>query len=88
VDVNAESSPLPPANRDGRIDQDWAGDDQDWWPRTSSAYGPGNPLSERKLAQMFGSTSRRWARARIAETRRIPAPALAANRSQSLTTSG
>jgi hypothetical protein len=31
VDVNAESSPLPPANRDGRIDQDWAGDDQDWW---------------------------------------------------------
>jgi Protein of unknown function (DUF2637) len=29
----------------------------------------GNPLSERKLAQMFGHTSRRWARARIAETR-------------------
>jgi Protein of unknown function (DUF2637) len=27
----------------------------------------GNPLSERKLAQMFGRTSRRWARARIAE---------------------
>jgi hypothetical protein len=26
-----------------------------------------NPLSERKLAQMFGRTSRRWARARIAE---------------------
>ena len=22
---------LPPANRDGGIDQDWAGDDQDWW---------------------------------------------------------
>ena len=31
MDVNAESSPLPPANRDGGIDQDWAGDDQDWW---------------------------------------------------------
>jgi hypothetical protein len=30
----------------------------------------GNPLSERRLAQMFGSTSRRWARARIAEARR------------------
>jgi hypothetical protein len=26
----------------------------------------GNPLSERRLAQMFGRTSRRWARARIA----------------------
>jgi len=32
----------------------------------------GNPLSERKLAQMFGRTSRRWARARIAEARRAP----------------
>jgi hypothetical protein len=31
----------------------------------------GNPLSERKLAQMFGRTSRRWARARIAEARRL-----------------
>ena len=30
----------------------------------------GNPLSERKLAQMFGRTSRRWARTRIAEARR------------------
>jgi len=29
----------------------------------------GNPLSERKLARMFGHTSRRWARARIAEAR-------------------
>jgi hypothetical protein len=33
---------------------------------------PGNPLSERKLAQMFGRTSRRWARARIAEARQSP----------------
>jgi hypothetical protein len=29
----------------------------------------GNPLSERRLAQMFWRTSRRWARARIAEAR-------------------
>jgi len=36
----------------------------------------GNPLSERKLAQMFGHTSRRWARARIAEARRIPSSGL------------
>jgi hypothetical protein len=30
-----------------------------------------NPLSERKLAHMFGRTSRRWARARIAEARQV-----------------
>ena len=29
----------------------------------------GNPLSERRLARMFGCTSRRWARARIADAR-------------------
>src|SRR5207344_347788 len=29
----------------------------------------GNPLSERKLAQLFGRTSRRWARARITDAR-------------------
>jgi len=35
----------------------------------------GNPLSERRLAQMFGRTSRRWARARIADTRQAsPVP--------------
>ena len=37
----------------------------------------GNPLSERRLAQMFGRTSRRWARARIADARqasRLPDP--------------
>jgi len=33
----------------------------------------GNPLSERRLAQMFGRTSRRWARARIAVARQ-PSP--------------
>ena len=32
----------------------------------------GNPLSERLLAQMFGRTSRRWARARIADARQAP----------------
>ena len=32
----------------------------------------GNPLSEHKLAQMFGRTSRRWARVRIAEARQSP----------------
>jgi hypothetical protein len=34
----------------------------------------GNPLSERKLAQMFGRTSRRWARARIAEAQQVLSP--------------
>jgi Protein of unknown function (DUF2637) len=33
----------------------------------------GNPLSERKLAQMFGRTSRRWARAMIAQARQSSA---------------
>jgi hypothetical protein len=36
----------------------------------------GNPLSERKLAQMFGRTSRRWARARITDARRAPSSGL------------
>lgn len=35
----------------------------------------GTPLSERKLAAMFGKTSRRWARNRIAEARRVPVSA-------------
>ena len=36
----------------------------------------GSPLSERKLANMFGQTSRRWARTRITEARRraVPGP--------------
>jgi Protein of unknown function (DUF2637) len=33
----------------------------------------GNPPSERQLAQMFGRTSRRWARARIADARQASA---------------
>jgi Protein of unknown function (DUF2637) len=32
----------------------------------------GSPLSERKLASMFGRTSRRWARTRILEAQRAP----------------
>ena len=36
--------------------------------RTSIAVG--KPLSERKLAAMFGKTSRRWARNRMADARR------------------
>jgi hypothetical protein len=32
----------------------------------------GKPLSERKLAAMFGTTSRRWARHRMAEAHQIP----------------
>lgn len=35
----------------------------------------GNPLSERKLARMFGRTSRRWARARITQARQQSLPA-------------
>lgn len=35
----------------------------------------GKPLSERKLAGMFGKTSCRWARSRIAEARNSPLPA-------------
>jgi hypothetical protein len=36
----------------------------------------GSPLSERKLASMFGRTSRRWARTRITEARRLAVPGL------------
>ena len=35
----------------------------------------GRPLSERKLAGMFGKTSRRWARTRMAEARQSLVPA-------------
>ena len=34
----------------------------------------GKPLSERKLAGMFGKTSRRWARSRMAEARQSSSP--------------
>ena len=39
-----------------------------------SSVNAGSPISERKLAQMFGMTSRRWARSRIADAR---SPAIA-----------
>jgi hypothetical protein len=42
----------------------------------------GNPLSERRLAQMFGRTSRRWARARITDAAPIINPGLAGRPSQ------
>ena len=35
----------------------------------------GQPISERKLAEMFGKTSRRWARSRMVEALQSPAPA-------------
>ena len=35
----------------------------------STSIDTGGPLSERKLAAMFGKTSRRWARSRMAEAR-------------------
>jgi Protein of unknown function (DUF2637) len=57
--------------RDDRVHQAQAVNDQ-----AVAAYRlslrAGNPLSERKLARMFGHTSRRWARARIAEARQLP----------------
>jgi nitrate reductase NapE component len=34
----------------------------------------GQPISERKLAEMFGKTSRRWARSRMVEALQSPAP--------------
>jgi hypothetical protein len=34
----------------------------------------GQPISERKLAEMFGKTSRRWARNRMAEARESLVP--------------
>jgi Protein of unknown function (DUF2637) len=40
----------------------------------------GRPLSERKLAQMFGKTSRRWARNRMAEACPAVKPAMADSR--------
>jgi len=41
--------------------------------RASVQYG--KPISERKLAEMFGKTSRRWARSRMTEARQSLAPA-------------
>jgi hypothetical protein len=46
----------------------------------------GNPLSERKLARMFGRTSRRWARARITEARQAPSPRAAGDSTVTVST--
>ena len=45
-----------------------------WWPRTGSACRPETRCRNAGLAQMFGRTSRRWARARIAEARQESPP--------------
>jgi Protein of unknown function (DUF2637) len=65
----AGQSPIPVGGqRDDEALEASAGDDA-----AVAAYRlsvqAGNPLSERRLAQMFGRTSRRWARARIADAR-------------------
>jgi hypothetical protein len=66
----AARRPAIPASeqRDGEVPEASAVDDA-----AVAAYRlsvqAGNPLSERRLAQMFGRTSRRWARARIADAR-------------------
>jgi hypothetical protein len=55
------------------------GDERDIEVAAVAAYkaslDTGRPLSERKLTNMFGKTSRRWARNRIAEARQSPVPA-------------
>jgi hypothetical protein len=65
----AGQSPIPASGqRDDKVSEDSAVNDA-----AVAAYRlsvqAGNPLSERRLAQMFGRTSRRWARARIADAR-------------------
>jgi hypothetical protein len=69
ADQTAEQSPiLASGQRDNEVVEASAVNDA-----AVAAYRlsvqAGNPLSERRLAQMFGRTSRRWARARIADAR-------------------
>ncbi len=68
-----EKQPVTPANAQHGNEVAGAGAGSD---EAVAAYRlsvkAGNPLSERKLAHMFGRTSRRWARARIAEARQSP----------------
>jgi hypothetical protein len=66
---DAGQSPIPASGqRDHEAPEAGAGNDA-----AVAAYRlsveAGNPLSERRLAQKFGRTSRRWARARIADAR-------------------
>jgi Protein of unknown function (DUF2637) len=69
ADQGAGQSPIPASGqRDDEALEAGAGNDA-----AVAAYRlsvqAGNPRSERRLGQMFGRTSRRWARARIAEAR-------------------
>ena len=65
----AGQSPIPAGGqRDDEAREGGAGNDAAVAAYRLSAQA-GNPLSERRLAQMFGRTSRRWARARIADAR-------------------
>ena len=45
-----------------------------------TSISTGRPLSERKLAAMFGKTSRRWARGRMADARDVSGAWVAAGR--------
>ncbi len=70
ADGQAAGLPAVPANeqRDDEVPEAGAVNDA-----AVAAYRlsvqAGNPLSERRLAQMFGRTSRRWARASIDDAR-------------------
>jgi hypothetical protein len=64
----AGQSPIPSGQRDDEVLRASAVNDAAVAAYRLSAQA-GNPLSERRLAQMFGRTSRRWARARIADAR-------------------
>ena len=76
-----------PDHADQDADQTWAGsgpggttrDESETIAAAVAAYRAslqmGRPLSERKLAGMFGKTSRRWARSRMAEARQAPTTA-------------
>ena len=67
--VDARATPTGPGDAEGNGEDDLNA-------ATVIAYRAsiqaGAPLSERKLAQMFGKTSRRWARNRMAEATQEP----------------
>ena len=73
----AHSDPPPPFARDIARSLAGAGFTRhgqiiDLVPAYRISVRTGQPLSERKLAGMFGKTSWRWARNRIAEARESP----------------
>ena len=57
--ADAYGRPVPPSDPLAPLARDIA--------RALTEAGEGKPLSERKLAAMFGKTSRRWARNRMGE---------------------